>query len=228
MTALRRLLVVAWLRGFFLVQIAGVGLLAIVVATEAADETPAEVLRRLTSQLPYTWALLSPALALAAAALTAAQLSRSGQLLALGTLGVSPGRVRASVLWVATPCALLTMAVGQLCQPGVDVARIAGAWIVRGVVLPDPGLLPPEQATLLTAAWGSPTDWPGTAILLVLASVTGASFGSLRSVWGVLVAAAAWIVGDALRRGSEPLFGAAIIGLAALMAVVSARRRVDW
>ena len=228
MTALGRVLVAAWLRGFLLLQLGGVGLLAVVVATEAADEPPAEVLRRLTSQLPYTWALLSPALALAAAALTSARLSRSGELLALGTLGVSPLRARMSVLWVAMPCALLAMVVGQGCQPRVDVARVAGAWIVHGSVLADPGAAPPGQGALLTASWGSPTDWPGTALLLVLASVTGASFASSRTPWTVLVAAAAWIVGDVLRRGSDPLPGAAIVLVAGLTAGVSARRRAGW
>ncbi|MSQ01401.1 MAG: LptF/LptG family permease [Myxococcales bacterium] len=228
MTALGRLLLTAWLRGFLLVQLGGIGLLAIVVATEAADEPVAEVRRRLVSQLPYTWALLSPALALAAAALTAARLSRSGQLLALGTLGVSPRRVRTSVLWVATPFGLVAMAVGHGSQPRVDVARVTEAWIVQGAVLPDPGASVSAPAALLTASWGSPTDWPGTAVLLILASLTGASLGSPRSGWAVLVAAAGWVVVDALRRGSEPLPGAGIVLVAGLVAVVSARRPAAW
>lgn len=225
MSALGRLLMRGWARAFGLVHAGGVVLLALAVATEAADEPWPELGRRLAADVPHAWALLSPALSLVAAALAMRRLRGSGELLVLGTLGVSLRRVRLSVLAPAALVAVAAAAVGRVAAPRVEVARLSGGWLVSGVVLPDPGSPLPDAAAVAAARFGAPWDWPGTAVLLVVASAAGAALGVRGQSWSVLVAAATCVVVDVLRRGSEPEHaGGWLAGLCVLGVALSAGR----
>lgn len=220
---LSRLLVRAWLRAQALVHLGAVLLLALVVATESADEPLPTLLARLSGDVPHTWALLSPALTLAAAALAVVRLRGTGELLALGTLGVSTRRVLLSGLAVTLPLGALAAAVGWGTDPAVEVARARGAWLVHGVVRLDPGTAAVSAADLANVQWGASTVWPGTAILLVLGGLAGASLGARDGRRSVVAAAAAWLVLDLLRRGSEPGPGLALLAAAGAVVAVLLR-----
>lgn len=193
-------------------------LLALVVATESADDPLPTLLERLRVDVPHTWALLSPALTLVAAALAVVRQRQSGALLALGTLGVSPLRVLLSGLWVTMPLAVLALAVGHGTDPAVEVARGPGAWVIHGVVRLDPGTAGLSANDLAQIQWGSPTAWPGTALLLVFGGLAGAALGAADGRRSVVVAASAWLVLDLIRRGSEPAAGLALLVVAATLA----------
>ncbi|GDX80917.1 hypothetical protein LBMAG42_27280 [Deltaproteobacteria bacterium] len=212
---LSRLLLVAWLRAQALVHAGALVLLALVVATESADDPLPTLLSRLSIDVPHTWALLSPALTLAAAALAVARLLHSGELLALGTLGVSRLRVLLSGVGVTLPLAALAAAVGRGTDPAVEVARGPGAWVVHGIVLLDPGTTGVSAADLAGVEWGSPAAWPGTALLVVLGGIAGAALGAADGRRSVVAAAAVWLVLDLVRRGSEPAPGLVLLALAA-------------
>lgn len=213
-----RLLLPAWARAFVLTNLGGLAVVVLVVATESADDPLSVLWMRLSQDVPHTWALLSPALALAAAALAVTRLRGSGELLALASLGVSRGRVLGSVLWVAAPAGVVAALVGRATDPAVSVARAAGAWVVNGAVLPDPGVAVPSASVLAAVRFGNPWDWPGTAALLLAGSVAGAALGVRGGSRSVLVAAAVWLVGDLVRRGSEPLPGLGVLATAAGLA----------
>lgn len=220
---LSRLLLVAWLRAQALAHAGAVVLLALVVATESADEPLSALLSRLRVDVPHTWALLSPALTLAAAALTVARLRHSGELLALGTLGVSHLRVFVSGLGVSIPLAALTALVGRATDPAVEVARGPGAWVIHGAVRLDPGVTGLSTHDLAQIQWGSPAAWPGTALLLVLGGLAGAALGAADARRSVVAAASAWLVLDLLRRGSEPAPGLVLLAVAAAVAAALLR-----
>ena len=215
MTPLQRLLLPAWARAFFLTNVGGLLVLALVVATESADDSFAVLGDRICRDVPHTWALLSPALALAAAALATGRMRGSGELLAMATLGLSRLRVLLSVAWVALPTAALAAVVGRGTEPAVTVARAAGAWIVEGRVLLDPGAATPSAAALAAVRYGDPLDWPGTAILLVAAALSGAALGARGGGRAVLMAAAAVVVADLVRRGVDPAVGLGILAATA-------------
>ena len=57
---LLRLLVPVWLRALLLTNLGGLVLLALVAATESADDPLSVLFARLRADVPHTWALLSP------------------------------------------------------------------------------------------------------------------------------------------------------------------------
>lgn len=225
MSAFGRLSLTLWVRSFGLVHGAGVLLLALAVATEAAAQPTAELVRRLRADVPYAWALLSPALTLAAAALGLRRLRDSGELVALGTLGVSPRRVRWGAVVAALPVAALAVAVGAASAPTVEAARVAGGWVVAGRTLADPGGPLPDAAAVAAARFGSSGDWPATGVLLILAAGVGARLGETGHTWGVLLAAAGWVLADVLRRGHQPVVAALFLLAMGAAAALSAARR---
>ncbi len=222
---LTRLLGLAWLRALLLTQLGGAGLLALVVATESAS-TGGNVLHRLLSDVPHTWALLSPSLALVGAALAVDALRRRGDWLTLATLGVRRVHVLLSVLAVAIPLGAFAAVVEGLTAPVVGMVRVPGGWLAEGLLL-DPGAVAPAAEVLAEARWTGAWQWPGTALLGIAGSLAGAALGARARGGAVLVAACVWLVVDLLRRGSSAegaVAWAAVLCGAAVAAVVWALR----
>ena len=211
---LSRLVLLAWCRSLGLVHGGAIVLLGLVIATESAGLPLSAALSRLLADVPHTWALLSPALTLAATALTMDRLRANGELLALGALGLSRPRFLLTSLAVTLPSGALAAAVGVATDPATEAARVPGAWLVRGVVLLDPGTL--VVPDLSRVSFGPSLDWPGTGLLVVAGGLAGASLGARGGRRSVLAAAAGWLVLDLVRRGSDPAVGFALLLCAAI------------
>ncbi len=213
MTPRLRLLGLAYARSFFLVHGGAVLVLGIAIAAESADEDLRALAGRLSVNLPHTWALLAPPLCLAAAALAVSRLRTTGQLTALGSVGVAVRSVLGGAFLVGLFFGLGCAVTGVASSPAVEVSRVTGGWWLRGTFVPDDvGNFPVPAGPVLGR-------WLSTAWLCPLAAWTGASLGAWRDAGRVLVVAAAVLCLDLVQRGL-PLGHAPFVGgLAAALAV---------
>ena len=218
-SALWRLLLRAWAGPMALCQLGGFALLALATATESARLPLDQLAARMTGELPHAWALVSPALALAAGALALGRMRARGELLGLGSLGVGLGSVFAAGGAVALPVGLLAASVGRLTEPVVAVARIAGGWLIAGRILADPGGAGVTESALRAAVFDGGSLWPGSGLLAVAGALAGAALILLAGPRTVVVSAAALLVLDLVRRSSEGwagiawLFGACLVSI---------------
>lgn len=216
------------LGGLLVAHLGGVVVLALAVAVEARQ---GELATLLTARVPSAWALAAAVLTLLGSALAVARMRRSGIVLALGTLGLGPGRI---VVIAALLGGLVGAGATQVLRPAADVIgweRIPGGWQHAGQVLADaPGvtLAPrihaprpvvlPEDAIPVGAAAGA----LGVALALYGSALGPIVVGALllmgeavvtglvdRRVWpeeAVLVPSALILVGFLLRWWRAPLF----------------------
>lgn len=177
------------------VHLAGLAVLALAVAVEAAGLGPGELAGRLAERLPGLWSRIASALTLLGAALGAGRMRGDGTLLGLSSLGVSRARI-------VTAAALLGLAPGVMgawvgparpaLQPPTWV-RGEGGWlgadgqvvadVAGGAVTPR---APPDGA--------SPVRVPVSAAAAGVGAAAGLAVGAVP----VLVLASAWTVGEAL------------------------------
>lgn len=177
------------------VHLAGLAVLALAVAVEAAGLGPGELAAHLVDRLPGLWSRIASALTLLGAALGAGRMRGDGTLLGLSSLGVSNLRI-------VTAAALFGLAPGVLgawvgparpaLQPPAWV-RGDGGWLgADGQVVAD---VPGGSVTPRAPPGGaSPVRVPVGAAAAGIGAAAGLSLGAVP----VLVLASAWTVGEAL------------------------------
>lgn len=206
--------------GQALAQLGGLGLGALVLAVEAADEPPAVLLATLAARLPGLWVRLAPVLCLVGAAGALARMRREGGVLALGGLGVGP-----RALLVAAALAGATVGGVAAWVEGWEVpaaprewVRGEGGWWRGGVAVPD---VPGGEV-------GAPVSLARPRGADVAAGSAAAALGGALGLWGgpvgALVAAAVLLVAEFLARGLVERGAAPVVAglVPAVLALVAA------
>lgn len=224
MSARARLLGLAQGRSAVLVHGGAVLVVALALAAESADEPLATVGQRLAADLPHTWALLAPALTVASTALAVTRLRATGQVTALGSVGVGLGALSRSGLWSGVLVGSACLLVGVSVAPALEVARVAGGWWLRGEFVPDAVGTVPVLPPGVTARW-----W-ATGGLCVLGGWVGAVLGTWAGAGSVLVAAGLVLCFDLVQRGlpvdwAFPLGALAVAGAMLVRAAAPGGRR---
>lgn len=209
-----RLLLQRLVGGLLVAHLGGVVVLVLAVAVEARQ---GELAALLAARVPSAWALAAAVLTLLGSALAVARMRRAGIILALGTLGLGPGRV---VVIATLLGGLVGAGATQVMRPAPDATgweRIPGGWQAAGVVIADePGV-----------ALAPRTYAPKPVVLPADAIPVGAAAGALGVALGLHGGALApIIVGALLLMGEAVVSGlvdrrvwpaAAVVGPAILL-----------
>lgn len=177
------------------VHLAGLAVLTLAVAVEAAGLGPGELVARLGDRLPGLWSRIASALTLLGAALGAGRMRGDGTLLGLSSLGVSGARivVAAGILGLVPGLAGAWVGPARPALAPPAWVRGEGGWLgAAGQVVADEpgGKVTPREPP----GGGSPTRIPVGAAAAGVGAAAGLAWGAVP----VLVLASAWTVGEAL------------------------------
>lgn len=196
-------------RRVLLVHLAGVGLLALAVAVEAADAPLDRLGTTLRLRVPPAWGLAAPCLTLVGALLAMTRARAEGAILALGAAGVSP---RHAVVVAAAVGMLAGSLVPAEARP-TEWFRAVGGWIGPAGSVPD---VPGGAVTPFPE--GAVDPWP--ILTSAGAGASGAALGLYRGVVLAAPVAATLFVADAVGRGLAER-GAPTAGLGFALAIVA-------
>lgn len=177
-------------RDLLLVHLAGIGLLSLAVAVEAADAPLDRLWAALRLRVPVAWGLAVPALTLVGAVIAMMRARSQGAMLALGAAGASP---RHAMVVAALIGALLGAFVPAETRPE-EWTRGVGGWIGAAGVIPDE---PGGSVTPMSS--GTANIW--SLLTTASAGALGAAVGLYRGVLAAAPLAATLFVADAVGRG---------------------------
>jgi hypothetical protein len=211
----------ALLTGVLAAHVAGLLLLALAIAVEAADEPLLTLAQTLVARVPPAWAQVAAVLGLVGAWAATLRLRNQGVVLGLGTLGVSPYVLLLAGALAASFGGVLASEATDSAEPVAPHAWVRGdaGWIRDGQAWPDErgGAVRPLPPIARSAV--------ADALDAGAAGACGAAVGLFGGPVTALLAAALLLVADVVsrglsERGALPPAGVAIPAVLALFAAV--------